>query len=76
MELFHGSPKAARLTNGNRTDPFYGCMVDVCVFPTCYPTGVLIGMSCPFQSGIRQEHTLVSNPGKFLVRRIQTVNQL
>jgi hypothetical protein len=76
MELLHGSPKAARLRNGNRADRFCGCMANVCVLPTCYPTGVLIGVSRSFQSGIWQEHLLVSDPLKFLVRRIQTVNQL
>ena len=66
MELLCGSPKAARLRNGNRTDLFCGSMANVCVLPTCYPTGVLIGASRPFHSWIWQERPLVSDPPKFL----------
>jgi len=73
MELLHGSPKATRLRNGNRMDLFCGSMAIVCVLPTCYPPGVLIGAWRGFHSGIWQEHPLVSDPPTFLVQGIQTV---
>jgi hypothetical protein len=76
MELRHGSRKAARFRNGNRTDLFYGSMGNVGVLLTCYPTGVLIVASRRFYSWIWQEYPLVSGPPELLVRYIQTINKL